>query len=142
MGDNASYMQQFGDIYPLLIENPDIGSSLRSKLLDILSNLTSLAQLKIELAAVVDVGEPFVKVTYALKGGGVLKINCFEKILKLRDVSSGRAYYPNLQSVAMSPGKGNEALKQQVIANGLNCVRPGLEYFHNILGDDTKPHVN
>jgi len=61
-------MVQFGDIFPFLNTNADIGPSLCPKLLKILKDQSSLCQLKIELAAVVDIGEQFVKVTYNLEG--------------------------------------------------------------------------
>ena len=40
----------------------------------------------LELAAVVDVGEHFVKSTYNVEGGGPLSVTCFEEIMKLREV--------------------------------------------------------
>lgn len=63
MGDpspNNEIMVQFGDIEPFLIANADIGPSLRPKLLDMLHSIPGLGQLKMELSAVVDIGEQFV----------------------------------------------------------------------------------
>ena len=44
----------------------------------------------------VDVGVHFIKGTYLLEGDGVLVLNCYEEILKIRNaVHTG--HYPNLQ---------------------------------------------
>ena len=69
----GNYGTSYGTIWrysPFLNANADIGPSLRTKLLEILNNHSSLSQLKIELAAVVDIGEQFVKATYNLDGDG------------------------------------------------------------------------
>ena len=70
-------MVQFGDLEPFLSAHPEIGPSLRSKLLDILHDPNQLGQLKMEVAAVVDVGEHFVKTTYRFEGDGALMVNCY-----------------------------------------------------------------
>ncbi len=48
-------MLQFGDIEPFLTANTDIGPSLRPKMLEILHSVPGLGQLKMELAAVIDI---------------------------------------------------------------------------------------
>ena len=50
----------FGDVEPFLTKNSDIGPSLRPKLLDMLHHLPTVIQLKVELAIVINFGEPFV----------------------------------------------------------------------------------
>ncbi len=40
--------------------------------------------LKLELAAVIDIGTFFVKATYNLEGDGPLVLTCYEEILKIR----------------------------------------------------------
>ena len=52
---------QFGDILPFLERNVDLSPVSRNKLLAILQNVQKSKLLNIELAAVVDYGEPFVK---------------------------------------------------------------------------------
>lgn len=61
-------MQQFGDM-ELYLHQADFSPSTCLKLLEILSNPQSRLLLRIELAAVVDVGVHFVKGTYNLEGG-------------------------------------------------------------------------
>ena len=66
-------MLQFGDIEPFLTVNTDIGPSLRPKMLDILHSVPGLGQLKMELAAVIDIGEQFVRSTYNLGDSEITK---------------------------------------------------------------------
>ena len=61
---------QFGDVQPFLEENDDLGPATRPKLLAILTNPQRKSLLQIELASVIDCGEPFVKATYTLEGMG------------------------------------------------------------------------
>ena len=53
-------MVQFAFIEPFLQNNEDIGPATRAKLLEILSHPPSMLLLKVELAAVIDLGEHFV----------------------------------------------------------------------------------
>ena len=54
---------QFGDVRPFLEENEDLSPATRRKLLGTLNDPQKYALLQIELAAVVDCGEPFLKAT-------------------------------------------------------------------------------
>ena len=76
-------MIQFGFIAPFLQKHEDIGPATQAKLLEILSQTQSLLLLKVELAAVIDLGEHFVKGTYRLEGDGYLVLSCYEEILKI-----------------------------------------------------------
>ena len=63
---------QVGDILPFLERNADLGAASRRKLLAVLQDAQRSAFLKIELAAVVDYGEPFVELpVYLAKVDGV-----------------------------------------------------------------------
>ena len=118
-------MVQFGDLEPFLSAHPEIGPSLRSKLLDILHDPNQLGQLKMEVAAVVDVGEHFVKTTYRLEGA------------KLRAVLSLTSF-PNIQAIAESLAPGNLLGQQQLTTYAFSCVKPGVDYFMEKFGDDSK----
>ena len=93
-------------------------------MLDILHSVPGLGQLKMELAAVIDIGEQFVKSTYNLEGDGALMVNCYEEIVKLRSVISS-VYYPNIAAVSQSLAPGNPLAQQQFIAYAMSCV----DYF-------------
>ena len=62
--------------------NTDIGPSFRPKMLEILQSVPGLGQLKMELAAVIDIGEQFVRSTYNLEGDKALMVNCYEETVK------------------------------------------------------------
>lgn len=130
-------MVQFDDIEPFLTTNTDICSSLRPELLDILHNTPGVCQLKMELAAVFDIGKHFVKAIQNIDSDGALMVNCYEEIVKLRAVLN-TGYHPNIQSVAQSLAPGNIIAQQQWTSYAMSCVQPGLDFFKAEFGDDTK----
>ena len=134
-------MVQFGDIEPFLRNNEDIGPALRSKLLEIISNTQSQTQLRLELPAVIDVGEHFMKSTYTVEGDGPLVLVCYEEILKLRAVIQ-TAHYANVNATAANIAPGNPTVQQQLVTHALSCVQSGLDYFDEKFGDDTKSPLN
>ena len=76
-------MNLFGDVLPFLEENPDLAPATRRKLLSILQDSQKNSKLQLELAAVIDAGEPFVKATYKLEGNGALVFSCFDVLASL-----------------------------------------------------------
>ena len=66
-----------------LEENPDLAPATRRKLLSILQDSQKNSKLQLELAAVIDAGEPFVKATYKLEGDGALVFSCFDVLASL-----------------------------------------------------------
>ena len=64
-------MEYFGDIEPFLRDNTTIGPSLRPKLLTFFDDAQQKALLQLELAAVIDCGEKFVKHAIASKEMGL-----------------------------------------------------------------------
>ena len=75
-------MVQFGDVARFVEEAKDtkVCPQLLPQLQAILSNPQRLMNLKLELAATIDVGEHFVKATYLLEGDGPLIFACYEKL--------------------------------------------------------------
>ncbi len=71
-------MVYFGDIGPFLEENRELSQATRTKLLDMLKNTQLKAYIQIELAAIIDAGDTFVKATYKLEGDGPLAFQCYE----------------------------------------------------------------
>ena len=134
-------MVQFGDIEPFLRRNGDIGSSLRPKLLEMVTSVQPHANLKLELAAVIDVGKHFVKSNYTLEGDGLLVRICYEEIKKLRAVIQ-LGHYPNVNAIAAVIAPGNPAVQQQLILYALGCVKDGLEYFQQKFGNDATSPLN
>ena len=75
--------------------------------------LQDLFILKIEFAAVVDYGEPFVRGTYNLEGDGPLVFTCYEEVSAIVNAIHVENI-PNVQAVAdcLSP---LPAVRQQLI---------------------------
>ena len=88
-------MLQFGNIEHFLLRNVDLGPSLQTKLLSIITDTNSLSHLQ---AAVIDVGKNFVKATYNLEGDGALVLQCYEEITKIR-AALHPGHYPNMSAL-------------------------------------------
>ena len=75
-------MVQFGDVARFVEEAKDakVCPQLLPQLQAILSEPQRPMNLKLELAATIDVGEHFVKATYLLEGDGPLIFACYEKL--------------------------------------------------------------
>ena len=132
----SQILVQFGDVKPFLQRNTDIGPSTRPKLLAFFEDSQKLNHLKIELAAVVDWGEVFVKATYNLEGDGPLALTCYETIQEvISAVQVGNI--PNVQAIAKSISSSS-AVQQQLVAHAKNCAEPALNYFKQQLTSSLK----
>jgi len=76
-------VQQFGDVHPFLQEQTELCTATRRKLLQILEDPTKSSRLQVELAAVIDAGEQFVKATHLLEGDDPLAMKCYEIVSNL-----------------------------------------------------------
>ena len=117
-------MLYIGDIALFLNKNEDIGPAIRSKLFGVLSNSQKNACLRVELAAVVDWGEPlnFVKACYFLEEDGPLATECYEAIERIRSglhtehIPNGRAVTQRLSGKAATD-PAHEAWVLYVVLN-------------------------
>ena len=66
----------FGDVEFFWNNNPDIGPASWAKLLQFYQDAQKAVLLKLELAAIIDSGKPFVTATYDLEGDGPLVFSC------------------------------------------------------------------
>ena len=73
-------MLSFGYVHPFLDANQDIASKTMDHLRAIIENQDQLCQLKLELAAVIDVGLEFVTATYDLEGDGGRSLCCYQRM--------------------------------------------------------------
>ena len=80
-----------------------------------------------ELAAVIDAREPFVKATYIQEGDGLLVFSAYSTLQALSTAAAQRNY-PNVaaQAHALAASAEEEAALQQ---HAHACVRPGIDYF-------------
>ena len=126
----------FGDVKPFLLQHTDIGSHTRPKLLGCFDDPQKIKHVKLELAAVVDYGEPFVKATYNLEGDGPIVLSCYETVQELvasMEVDNA----PNLKAIIrdVSP---NNTVYEQLKTYAKQCVQPGLDYFQKQLQTSLK----
>ena len=123
-------MLYFADIEPFLRENEDLGPNLRSKLLAFFDNPRVTSELRVEIAATVDWGEPFVKACYTLEGDGPLSFICFEVIEKVK-AAIAVENIPNVRGVAnmLSRQPPQHPHHEQWVTYARACVKSGLEYF-------------
>ena len=72
-------MVHFGDVEHFLRKKEDVGLSTRQKHFSLFDDSQKTGLLKLELAAVIDYGEAFVKATYNLEGDGHLHSRATKK---------------------------------------------------------------
>ena len=124
----------FGDIKLFLDNNPDLGPASRDKLLEFFTNTQKNIYLKLELAAIVDWGRPFVTATYNLEGDGPLVFTCYETVQTI--VSAIQvANTPNVDAIIRAI---SSIPRQQMVKYVKNCVQPGLDYFDKQLNTSLK----
>ena len=83
--------------------------------------------MKIEIAIVVDAGEPFVKGTYNLEGDGCLALSCFS-VLQLLALSTANRHYPNTRAITKECEPAEEQ-QEALLKFACDCVKPGVDYF-------------
>ena len=124
----AQVMAFFGDVVPFLETNPEMSPTTNQKLLEMLQNPTTKYSVQVELAAVVDAGEAFVRATYTLEGDGPLAFKCFE-VLSTLTAGIQVGHYPNVQAIIQTLAGGSPTQLQQWSDYAKACITPGLQYF-------------
>ena len=128
-------LMYFGDVKPFLLQHTDIGPQTRPKLLAYFDDSDKIKHVKLELAAVVDYGEPFVKATCNLEGDGLLALSCYEtvqSIVSFIEVDNA----PNLKAIVR--GASSSIAVQQLKTYAKQCIQPGLDYFSKQLQNSLK----
>ena len=131
MGSVKQLMEQFGDvqrfIYKMIREK--VAPQISHRFVDFFSHLNKVISLKLELAALVDVGEVFVKATYILEGDDLLVLSCFETLQGICNASQN-VHLPNVHAVAVAivdtdPAQNVGALEQEA----KKSVQPAIEWL-------------
>lgn len=132
-------MLSFGDIEPFLLENEDVGPTLRPKLLAFFSHPQTKSKLQVEIAATVDWGEPFVKACYRLEGDGPLAFDCYEVIDQVK-ASVATENIPNVRALAekLTKQPRSHPLHEQWVTYARSCVNDGIDYFNHQLTSSLK----
>lgn len=120
-------LEYFGDVEGFLRTNSDLGLATRAKLLQFFDDLQKKVLLQIELAAVIDSGERFVKACYNLEGDGILSLSTYE-LINTVVMGIQTAHWPNLSAVVKSLSQEN-AVQQQLMDYGRKCIGKGYTYF-------------
>ena len=132
---------QFGDVLPFIQNNTNFSPATTAKLMQLLGDTQKYTYLQLELAAVVDCGEKFVKATYDLEGDGPLVLRYYE-VLSILNASIHTSHFPNVKAVAEKLVNGGSANRvQQYIYYGKSCVKPGLDYYTSKFGNDLHESV-
>ena len=71
-------LTSFGDVTPFLDQESALAPITRQRLLSITQDTQKNQKLQLELATVIDAGDPFVRVTCKLEGDGALVFDCFD----------------------------------------------------------------
>ena len=136
-GDNFDFevyhqlMVQFGDVTRFVEEAKDakVCPQLPPQLQAILSEPQRPMNLKLELAATIDVGEHFVKATYFLEGDGPLVFTCYERLSAVSQFCQAPCF-PNVRAIATAiaeedPCQNVTALERSAKA----CAEPAMTWF-------------
>ena len=118
-------MVQYPEIEMFLKNNPDVAPASHAKLITFFQDKQKNAYLQLELAAIVDWGEHFVKVTYNLEGDGPLVFQCYEMVDPLT-TAIRLSHTPNVTAIAQRLAAQVCGVTTQAYAS--NCIKPGLEY--------------
>ena len=127
-------LELFGDVQPFFQDSEGFSNSTRAKLLKILTNTQQCVLLRIELAAVIDAGKPFVSGTYKLEGNGPLALQCYEIINSITAVVE-LAHYPNVKAV-ISSMTSDPSAQQHLKSYAISCIKSALDYYKEHLNAD------
>lgn len=94
-------MEQLGDVQRFIDEmvRENVAPQISRQLVDFFSHLNVIS-LKLELAALVDVGEVFVEATYIFEGDGPLVLSCFETLQGICNACQ-IVHLPNVHAAAI-----------------------------------------
>ena len=131
-------MVQYPEIEMFLKNNPDVAPASHAKLITFFQDKQKNAYLQLELAAIVDWGEHFVKATYNLEGDGPLVFQCYEMVDSLT-TAIRLSHTPNVTTIAQRlAAQVRGVTTHQLQAYASNCIKPGLEYFNHQLETSLK----
>ena len=128
----------FGDVYAFL-QDTELTLS-RLTLLAILDNDPERRKLCMELAAIIDAGEPLVKATYRLEGDGPLAFTAYEEISFIQHTIANK-HYPNVDAVAKQLSSTPQQLSQ-LLSYAAACVQPAHDYFATKFGTELAQMLN
>lgn len=131
--------QMFPDVHGFIASQRELAPATVQKLLAMLENHQIRSAVQLEMAAVVDAGEIFVRSTYNLEGDGPLALVAYQ-VIKAVQASVEMAIFPQLTALCkvLSP---NDAQNQANLRGyGIQCTQPGIQHFlKKFVGVDGAP---
>ena len=120
--------EYYGDVEPFLRENDHLAPARRGHLLELFNNQNDAADLKLELAALIDGGVHFVTGTYNLEGDGPLVFTCYEHLSTIVNAISVGSF-PNVEALARQRADGDQRLFNELTMQAKACINPGFRFF-------------
>lgn len=120
-------LQFYGDLEPFLRES-NTSPATRQHLLDVFADNTIAEDFRMQLAATVDGGEPFVKKTYLMEGDADLSYHVYKWLQEVL-VAVGHSHLPNVEAVASQIAPEDNQKRNALIQYAKDCIRPALQYF-------------
>lgn len=123
----------FGDVEPFLDDNEDVAPKTMDRLRVMLADENTKRRLKLELAAVVDVGKHFVTATYDLEGDSGLALSCYQRmqaVCNACQVNIAQMHFANLHAVALEVSAQTPDVTAAWAENyGRQSVRDAVHWF-------------
>ena len=109
-----------------------------------LTDIHTVSKLRVELAAVLDGAQPFLKACYSLEGDGPLAFEVYDEIKKCENFIAN-PHFPNLSAICAELGgiqlpRSTEYIRLYHL--GEDCVRPGFEYFTATIMGKLRPQLD
>ena len=140
-------MRVWGDVIKILDELKaasiyEAGSAVEAY--QMLTDIHTVSKLRVELAAVVDGAQPFLKACYSLEGDGPLAFEVYDEIKKCENFIAN-PHFPNLSAICAELGGTQLPRSTEYIRlyhHGEDCVRPGFEYFTATIMGKLRPQLD
>lgn len=121
----------FGELRRFLDDNQDVAPKTMDHLRVVMNDPDQVCRLKLELAAVIDVGKHFVTATYDLEGDGALVLCCYERLQAVAYACRIHAMHlPNVRAVARDLAASNpEVTVEWAEEHGRESIRDAVLWF-------------
>ena len=80
---------------------------------------------QVQLAVVVDAGEPFIRKTHILEGDGLLSLDAYSHLQEVATAAND-AYYSNVEAVAKYIAPNAQQRRAQLTTHAKNGVNPAV----------------
>ena len=117
----------FGDV-PDFLQNLDACPANRDRLLAILNSPQRSAELRMQLAIVVDAALPFVRKTYLMEGDGDIVVDAYNNLQEIATAAVLK-HYPNTHAMASKIAGGDGERCTELIQQAERCIQPAINFY-------------